>query len=237
MKLKTFGIVSPGHRDIRSENMKIKRFCMLWVLMMVLFPVKGYSLITSRIEGTVEDKNTGEPINGAFVVLLRSANFSTYFESYMVMLSRDKGNFKFELWEKGSYLISVFRDGYADFGPIFESQYMEDRTKGFGRGGFGVVSKSFEPGKITIEGGEIKYAKIKLKKESVIEIKFNRKTPKGIEPLSYLIPGCNFPKCPMTFSAFLRWHENNHVTRMLKPQKKKSGLLSLIDYPVEIQFF
>lgn len=158
-----------------------------------------FSLITSRIEGVVIDVETGEPIQGAEVVLAVARVFPDIFvfEDVQFFTSTGKeGKFKFDKIETEGedFMLAVFKDGYASNGPIIQRGkcYSHDE---FGSGGtlFNELKNAIKDGLLSysavnnktfrLNQGEIKHFQIGLEKEAILKINCYRKTPKGKELL------------------------------------------------------
>lgn len=206
--------------------MTIKKVWCLLVLAAVLLPVKGFTEVTSRIQGTVKDFNTGEPIGGATLILLYSSNYSTSFYKRYEWFTDDKGYFRFSLLKKGFYYLCIYKNGYADFGPFFEYQFKEAANSSYDTSTFTVERSSNENEKIVLKEGEIKHVEIKLKKEAIIEIKFNRKTMNGIEPVtSEIFPGVVDPQILTNFSADISFVDYKNKTIWSDAAKKDVGIM------------
>jgi hypothetical protein len=80
--------------------------------------------------------------------------------------------------------------------------------------------------------GEIKHVEIKLKKEAIIEIRFNRKTKDGIEPLSReMFPGFTHPDGLINFDADISFIENKDMFISSNAAKKDVGLMLFKSLP------
>jgi hypothetical protein len=206
--------------------MTIKKVWFLLVLAAVLLPVKGFTEVTSRIQGTVKDFNTGEPIGGATLILLYSSNYSNDFVKRYKWFTDDKGSFRFSLLKKGFYYLCIYKNGYADFGPFFEYEFKEAANSSYDTSTFTVERSSNENEKIVLKEGEIKHVEIKLKKEAIIEIKFNRKTMNGIEPLSReMFPGFTHPDGLTNFDADISFVDYKNKTIWSEAAKKDVGIM------------
>ncbi len=160
------------------------KFLILVVIILSLFQFNLYSLITSRVEGTVIDKDTGQPIKGAYVYLFELDIFdnnSAEYESFDMLETDKKGYFKFNNVKKGTYFLSIFKQGYAAFGPLYAHGY--DALELIGEPTWQQKNGS-EIERFYLKEGQIKHFKINLEKEAVLKIKVLRKLPNGIEPYS-----------------------------------------------------
>jgi hypothetical protein len=212
--------------------MTIKKVWCLLVLAAVLLPVKGFPEVTSRIQGVVKDFNTGEPIGGATLILLYSSDYSNDFVKHYEWFTDDKGSFRFSLLKKGFYYLCVYKKGYADFGPFFEYEFKVAAHSSYDTSTFTVKRSSHENHKILLKEGEIKHVEIKLKKEAIIEIKFNRKTMNGIEPLTFeIFPGYTHPEALTNFSADISFVEDKNKTIWSEAAKKDVGIIVFKSLP------
>jgi hypothetical protein len=85
------------------------------------------------------------------------------------------------------------------------------------------VIEAFEKEKIFLQEGEIKHVTIELKKEAILEIRFKRKTKKGIEPLYYkYFPGINTTD---NFGALVSISDDKYAKTLLVPSKKDIGIM------------
>ena len=85
--------------------MKGIKWFVLFILVMGLFEVTLFSLITSRIEGVVMDFDTGAVIIGAE---LRLYPFSNPTASNPKTRTYNDGRFRFDDLQQGEYYISVY---------------------------------------------------------------------------------------------------------------------------------
>ena len=202
--------------------MAIKKVWCLLVLAAVLLPVEGFTEVTSRIQGVVKDFNTGEPIWGARVILLYSYNYANVYDKKYEIGTDIKGFFQFHFLENGLYQLLVYKDGYADFGPFFETQFRAEFKRRLHPRLVGAL-KAFEKERIFLQEGEIKHVTIELKKEAILEIRFNMKTKNGIEPLYFeLFPG---RKTATNFGAIVSIIEDEYADTLLVPFKKDIGIM------------
>jgi hypothetical protein len=212
--------------------MTIKKLLCLLVLAVVLMPLKGFPLVTSRIQGVVKDFNTGEPIGGATLVLFYSSDFSNHFVKHYKWFTDDKGSFRFSLLKKGFYYLCVYKKGYADFGPIFEYEIRWKENLMIPSKRYTISTQSHEKHKIVLNEGEIKHVEIKLKKEAIIEIRFNRKTKDGIEPLTFeIFPGVTHPEALPNFSAKIYFEEDEDMYISSSAAKKNVGIMVFKSLP------
>lgn len=144
---------------------------LLIFLLLCLFRVNLVSLITSRIEGTVLDGDTGLPIVEAKIVLFE---YGMLVEDLCDQISSNKSNmegyFKFDNIIKGEYSLLIFKEGYAPTAPIHVLKKYISAD----------LSPYFKAGELTpfyLKEGEVKHFKINLKKEAVLNVTVYRKTP------------------------------------------------------------
>ena len=168
----------------KKEIMRRIKLFVLVVFVLSLFQLSLYSLITSRVEGVVIDKDTGQPIEGAKVYLFELDIFdnnSAEYESFDMLETNKKGYFKFNNVKKGTYFLSIFKQGYAAFGPLYAHGY--DALELIGEPTWQQKNGS-EIERFYLKEGQIKHFKINLEKEAILKIKVLKKLPNGIEPYS-----------------------------------------------------
>ena len=162
--------------------MKGIKFLILLILVLSLFQLSLYSLITSRVEGTVIDADTGEIIKNARVLLYGLNQYAALKDAWGKVnrvKTNDKGYFRFDDLKKGKYLFCIYREGYAFFGPTFE--YKTDDSLGSHMAELGGATFENVDG-FYLKEGQIKHFKIKMEKEAILEIKVLIKTPNGTYP-------------------------------------------------------
>lgn len=200
--------------------MKGIKLIVLFFLVMGLFEVTLFSLITSRIEGVVIDFDTGAVIIGAEVKLIaitsikiKNPNIKTF----------NDGRFRFDDLRQGQYYISVYKEGYAYYGPdyIFLNKGVHPLPKRMIPSKVGIDFNS-DVDCITLKEGEIKHLKVTLRKEAILEIHYTRKTSSGIEPLmSEYGPEYDFPELFSNFGATLFLEKPS--SSVLRPTTKSIG--------------
>jgi len=161
---------------------KITAVLILFLLLMqgILFP-----RISSRVEGTVVDEETGNPIAGASVGLF-SCLKSGIAIRYMAGINHktntfyietdSKGYFVFDDLHETEYFLVVFKEGYASVGPFFYKKPgpFEDAN--------GLVFTT-KIDSFVLEEGQIKHFKIKMEKEAILKVSVFMKTFSCIEPI------------------------------------------------------
>ncbi|MCP4150392.1 MAG: carboxypeptidase regulatory-like domain-containing protein, partial [bacterium] len=173
--------------------MKTSKTIVLLILIAGIFQVNLFSLISSRIEGVVTDKETGVPIAGAEVYLIHKPgvyNISNidpkHLCSYKWIKKTDiNGFFEFDYLSYSEYFISVLKDGYEIYGPKAPHSLKRSAVAGSIYGGatnIYSVPKSAK-GRIHLGEGDIRHLKIELRKEAILEITFTQKTDKGEAPM------------------------------------------------------
>lgn len=211
--------------------MRLKIFLML-LLIIGLCQVNLFSLITSRIEGTVLDEETGLPIEGAEVYLVHDEDIEwemireKEFQPYQWEQKTGKnGYFKYDNLIHSVYFIWIYKEGYATVGPF--QKELVDQAKAVDREDIRTIHgiKPGTPGLIYLNEGEIKHYKIKLAREAVVEIHYIMKTTKGEGPLPPMfyssIKGDKIALSNM--SALL--HSNDPDIPVIYPSKKDVGLV------------
>jgi len=198
----------------------------LVLLTLCIFQSNLFTMITGQIQGVikgeVKDINTGEPIGGAHVILLYSYNYADVYDKKYDIATDIKGFFQFHFLQKGLYQLLVYKEGYADFGPFFKTQFREEFKRRLHPRLVGAL-KAFEKEKIFLQEGDIKHVTIELKKEAILEIRFNKKTQDGIEPLYYeLFPGI---KTTDNFEAMVSIQDDKYAKTLLIPYKKDIGIM------------
>jgi hypothetical protein len=166
----------------------IKRF-VLFIFVVVLFEVKLFSLITSRIEGVVSDFDTGAVIIGAEVHLFH-VSYKTV--SNPKIKTFNDGRFRFDDLQQGEYYISVYKEGYELYGPFTREELEEDKSIQFPPP-LSIIKLITNPikGRIYLKEGEVKHFKISLRKEAIVEVLFFKKTEQGETPIKSILGSGN----------------------------------------------
>ena len=101
--------------------MKIKTVLLIFLLL-CLFQANLTSLITSRIEGTVLDSENELPILKAKIALFKCTFTDIGISCNMIrhIETDSNGKFKFDDILKGKYFLSVFKEGFSAFGPLYQ---------------------------------------------------------------------------------------------------------------------
>ena len=188
MKFKFKGGTDPDIKDRRSKFfwfMKIFRWraamnrvkpIVLVVLFLGVCQFNLFSLITSRVEGTVVDKDTGAPIEGVTITL----HTRTPGGSYVRLGQRDtltdkKGYFKFKINPKLTvfYFIECSKRGYVSFPPIYYLEYGKNEY-------YADLLQMFR-----VQEGEVKHLRVELEKGGTLKGTFYKKDLSGISPFSH----------------------------------------------------
>jgi hypothetical protein len=182
------------------KSIKITSFL---ILISLVIPLNLLSWISSRIEGTIVDEETGAPIISALVSLYtcKSDGDREYYTEEIdnvpdnrVETDRD-GKFAFNDLKKGEYFLQVFKEGYAAVGPRVNYDWIYE---GIGRLGIRLNYQNQymgnwshdKPGEIKrflLKEGQIKHLSIKLEKEAVLLVKLFEKTTAGTTPRDFRI--------------------------------------------------
>jgi hypothetical protein len=170
------------------------------IIVLSFLQTNVFALITSRVTGTIIDKETGAKISGADVVLLSGRyvnNDGIVFGILSEKKSSSRGFFEFDqlgqedMDVNSYYFLAVFKKGYADYGPFGESfvdNIWYDKHRLFNDlEYYGVKKGLIDESDMNIEEidffklkqGEIKHFIISLEREAVLDFKMFRKTPQG----------------------------------------------------------
>jgi hypothetical protein len=168
--------------------MRLIKFTSFLILISLIIPLNLFPWISSRVEGTIADEETGQPIPGAYVGL-----FHCFIQgnnlSYSLMApndnasgeyikTNDKGYFKFDDLHESEYFLAVFKEGYAAVGPFYykKPDLFEERTGS---------AETSQIERFHLQEGQIKHFKIQMEKEAILKVNVFRKTFEGIEPIDY----------------------------------------------------
>jgi hypothetical protein len=156
---------------------------LLIFLLLCLSQVNLISLITSRIEGTVLDAENELPILKAKIALFKCTFTDIGISCNMIrhIETDSNGKFKFDDILKGKYFLSVFKEGYAAFGPLF-NYYKIFVSLSYSDPFGSLITKSPDDIKLyNIREGQIKHFVIKMEKEAILKVNIIQKLPNGIE--------------------------------------------------------
>jgi hypothetical protein len=151
--------------------MKRIKFFVLVILVLSLFQFNLYSLITSRVEGTVIDKDTGLKIVGASITLYCSDTDLRHFFNWKTQTDNN-GYFRFEIEEiTGTFYVQCSKYGYISFLPEYyrrniKQEYVEEVFHLF-----------------NLQEGQIKHLKIALEKGGTLTCDFFVKDSSGTSVL------------------------------------------------------
>jgi hypothetical protein len=141
----------------------------IFLLVLHLFQVPSYSLILSRIQGVVIDKETKEQLKGVVVTLYFQAPRKEFIDT-SITETDEKGYFMFDQIKPKTYIISCHKSGYADYQPDYKISMMSDPSK--------YVNV------INLNQGEIKHYNIEMEKGGGVMVKIFKKDENGVSPLS-----------------------------------------------------
>jgi hypothetical protein len=137
-------------QEVQSTMKQRIIYYVLVILVFSLFSTGLSAKISSRIEGTVSDLDTGEPIEGANVILYKGI------EQKEVFITDKKGYFRFDPYQynpgKEVYHLICTAKGYVPYVPKY---YLHAVKTGYEN----EVFRTF-----TLQEGQIKHVKINLKK-------------------------------------------------------------------------
>jgi protocatechuate 3,4-dioxygenase beta subunit len=155
------------------------------MLLVSSLPIFSYS----RIEGEIVDKDTGLPIEGAWVNLFGCNNpiFKDFCYSESAQETDSKGKFKFEELEAGQYFLVVAHRSYTVYGPAYElKEYLKGGTRleleeEIPRGLPRTLFANKPERNFILTEGEIKHFVIKLERATELEITSKIKLPSGTD--------------------------------------------------------
>ena len=143
--------------------MKGIKFFVLVVIILSLFQLNLYSLITSRVEGVVKDKETNLPLKDVVVGLFVYKGVVSF--ATAKTKTDENGYFVFNDLRKGEYFVGCFKEGYASFSPSYLASEINPKEH---------LSLFY------LKEGQIKYFEIEMKKGGKIKIIINKKDENGI---------------------------------------------------------
>ncbi len=153
--------------------MKLKAI-LLAVIAVFILQGELFPRITCRIEGTVEDKDTKEPIAGAVVRM-----FSTEKPRVVQQEVRTDRNgcfiFKDSYIIPGEYFLQCYKKDYVPFLPDYYRKCLLDDS----------LKELFKV--FTIKEGEIKHIRLKLEKGGTLKGVFLKKTGEGTSNFKNLV--------------------------------------------------
>lgn len=156
--------------------MRSIKFLVLLVLTICFFQFSLFSRISSRVEGKVIDKDTGQPIEGAEVHLFNVAPRPNYLRLLeWEKVTDKKGKFMFEVPSFNipqSYYIQCKKKGYISLIPDYYFRYKKKEK-------FPEIAKFFVMG-----NGEVKHFVIELEKGGTLKGTILKRKPTGVSPFS-----------------------------------------------------
>ena len=200
-----------------------------------------FSLIASRIEGTVVDEETGQPIVNAEVYLAHDSekvNLNVRTGQSIIPYQWEKktnnqGYFKFDNLIESDYLVCVFKEEYVTVGP-FRKEFEYKSRHSLHLEKYRKSLLGIDPGTkglIHLKEGEIKHFEIKLAREAVVEVRYTMKTHKGIGPVLPIATASTVERgsaFSMNIGAKLYFEDLDQV---IPPTKKKIGLVRFENLP------
>jgi len=158
----------------------------LVIVLMAILQGNLFSLITSRIEVSVIDEDTGEPIPGAEIRVFRMMDdvFKPVLRGETNAEGFDNLNVRFN----GNYLLNIIKEGYAVFGPFSEEFLEEYKLKApFGASTIEASGLDY----FSLDEGEIKHVRVKMQKEAKLVVNLQKKYPHGVFPVEGLEGGAS----------------------------------------------
>lgn len=165
--------------------MRLIKFTSFLILISLLIPLNLFPWISSRVEGTIADEETGQPIAGSYVGLFHCSihgSFIRYTSRFndkargRYIETNDKGYFRIDDLYEGEYFLAVFKEGYASVGPFYYKKPgpLEEAS---GR------AETSQIERFHLKEGQVKHFKIQMEKEAILKVNVLRKTFEGIEPI------------------------------------------------------
>jgi hypothetical protein len=137
----------------------------LVIVLLMLFNLKLFSYISSRVSGNVMDKETNFVLENVNVFLM-SYKSDIFFPMPVAQTKTNiKGYFQFDDLRKGAYFIECIKPGYATFSPDYYLQlpYPQKYINIF-----------------QMNEGQIKHFEIKMEKDGKLKVIINKKDDQGI---------------------------------------------------------
>jgi hypothetical protein len=152
---------------ITGGKMRFIKLLILIIFITGLFQMNISAKISSRIEGIVSDKDTGQPIEGVSVILYCSDNGLNHFFDWETKTD-ESGYFRFEIEDiAGTFYVQCNKAGYVPFLPDYyrkniKPEYIEEVFRLF-----------------NLKEGQIKHLKIELERGGTLTGKFYVKDSSG----------------------------------------------------------
>ncbi len=143
--------------------MKGIKLLILVVIVLSLFQFNLYSLITSRVEGVVKDKETNLLLKDVVVGLFVYKGVVSF--ATAKTKTDENGYFVFNDLRKGEYFVGCFKEGYASFSPSYLASEINPKKH---------LSLFY------LKEGQIKYFEIEMGKGGKLKIIINKKDENGI---------------------------------------------------------
>ena len=164
--------------------MRIKKFSkrinflLVIIIGLIMLSINLSAMISSRIEGIVYDKETGKPIEGAEVYITGRKT-----PGHIEIKTDKEGRFVYDyIVEEGrdEFFVNVFKQGYASYGHAYDKKRARDAAPN----SLGSIRYPDDKKWWTkIEEGDVKYFRIGLEKEAILEINISYKYPPQIKPI------------------------------------------------------
>ncbi len=169
----------------KEDLMRSIKFASFLIFISLVISLNLFPWISSRVEGTIVDEETGQPIAGASVGLFQCSihgSFIRYTSRFndkaggRYIETNDKGYFRIDDLYEGEYFLAVFKEGYAAVGPFYYKKPgpFEDSS---GRAETSKIERFY------LKEGQIKHFKIQMGKEAILKVNVLRKTFESIEPI------------------------------------------------------
>jgi hypothetical protein len=153
------------------------------LLMLCIFQNNVFPLVTSRIEGTVLDAENELPIPKAKIALFKCTFTDIGISCDMIrhIETDSNGKFKFDDIIQGKYFLSVFKEGFAAFGPLYQYYKIFVSLSYSDPHGSWITKNADDIKLFNIREGQIKHFMIKMEKEAILKVYIKQKLPNGIE--------------------------------------------------------
>lgn len=144
------------------------RLLVFIILLPVIIQLNLFSLISSRVEGTIVDEESKKPIVNAEVIMFYASNEDTS-RLYANMHTDELGYFKLDDVTVGEYFFLIYKEGYAAVGPIVDWDKQQDV---FPHGNVRTPPKEY---RFYLDEGEIRHFVIKMEEEAILEVNATKK--------------------------------------------------------------
>ena len=146
--------------------------------------------------------------------------------SKMPLKTGDNGFFRIDDVESGSYFLSIMKEGYAVFGPIYATEFefldnIDPNTLNWQK------INSFY-----LKEGQIKHFKIQLEKEAILKINIFKKTPQGTEPANKFV---GLYPIRINHANYANYIEDTFRNELTVPYYKEGNVTVEISYQGEMK--